>query len=158
MTRLSIVVSFMALGLAGCGEPTAEREPQQDRYAEIGNATEPATMAERPVQIGFDGPRFDACPGFGRVTNLNSSGDGTLSVRSAPAGSAEEVDQLEAGRGVSMCQKIGDWFGVVYAPEPDEDEGPVDCGTGSPVSSVREYEGPCRSGWVNEDYIKLFAG
>lgn len=158
MIRRSFLIPVIALSLAACGEQAADSEPQTDRYADIGNDTGTATMAERPVQIGFDGPRFDACAGYGRVTNLNTSGDDYLVVRSAPAGSAEEVDQLGRGRGVSMCQKIGDWVGVVYAPESGEDETPVDCGTGSPVASVREYEGPCSSGWVNEDYIKLVAG
>ena len=121
---------------------------------------EPGEFAvpERPVQIGFDGPRFDACASFGRVTNLNPNADNYLAVRSAPAGSAEEVDRLEQGRGVSMCQKVGDWIGVVYAPEPGEGEAPAVCGTSSPVASVRVYEGPCRSGWVHEDYVKLVAG
>ncbi len=110
--------------------------------------------SERAVQIGFDGPRFDACASFGRVTNLSVEGEG-LPVLAAPAGSAEVIDRIGVGRGVSMCQKVGDWVGVVYAPDADD---PIDCGTGSPVPTRRAYEGPCRSGWVDEDFLKLVAG
>ena len=110
--------------------------------------------SERAVQIGFDGPRFDACASFARVTNLSADGEG-LAVLAAPAGSAEVIDRIGAGRGVSMCQKVGDWVGVVYAPDADD---PIDCGTGSPVPTRRAYDGPCRSGWVDEDFLKLVAG
>ena len=130
------------------GEDGSPRNP-------VGPVERSANVTERPVRIGFDGPRFDACAGYGVVANLNPTGENYLPVRAAPAGSASETDRLEAGRGVAMCQKVGDWFGIVYAPESEE---PVDCGTGSPVASVRRYEGPCRSGWVNENYIKLVAG
>ena len=110
--------------------------------------------SERPVQIGFDGPRFDACASFGRVTNLSVEGEG-LAVLAAPAGNAQVIDRIGVGRGVSMCQKVGDWVGVVYAPDADD---PIDCGTGSPVPTRRAYEGPCRSGWVDENFLKLVAG
>lgn len=110
---------------------------------------------ERPVMVGFDGPRFDACASFGEVYNLNPQGDNYLSVRAGPSSSAEEVDRIGPGTGVSMCQKTGGWLGIVYAPS---DEPELQCGTGSPVGSVRAYDGPCRSGWVSDDYIRLIAG
>ncbi|WP_142789140.1 integron [Erythrobacter insulae] len=109
----------------------------------------------RPVRIGFDGPRFDACAGSGRITNLNSKGENLLSVRDAPAGNAREIDQLGPGRNVSMCQQVGNWIGIVYAPESDEE---INCGTSSPVQNVRNYEGVCNSGWVNENFVELMAG
>lgn len=130
-----------------------------DDYDSDGDPPTARTTGEgvpaRPVQIGFDGPRFDACAGYGQVTNLNPAGDNTLSVRAAPSGDAEEIDRLGPKRGVSMCQKVGDWIGVVYAPQSEE---PIDCGTSSPVQSKRIYEGPCKSGWVNENFVELIAG
>ena len=60
-----------------------------------------------------------------------------------------------------MCQKVGGWIGIVYPPPPaaaeegEEIEELLDCGTGSPVPSATVYEGPCRSGWVREEYIRL---
>lgn len=114
--------------------------------------------SERAVLIGFDGPRFNACAGTGRVKNLGADSGRTLPVLSAPAGNADEVDTLASGRRVSMCQKVGDWVGVVYPPGASGDEPSIDCGTGSPVSTRRAYEGPCRSGWVNENFLELVGG
>ncbi|MCK0128368.1 hypothetical protein [Erythrobacter sp. F6033] len=143
-----VIPAVMLIG--GCAPDDYDRDgvPPTARTTESG-------APSRPVQIGFDGPRFDACAGFGRVTNLNPRGDNYLSVRGAPSGSAEEIDRLGPGRGVSMCQQVGNWIGVVYAPES---ETPVDCGVGSPVNSKRIYEGPCKSGWVSENFIELVAG
>jgi hypothetical protein len=149
------------LALSACGERRGDRADdtrlaegqeliESDRPAESDRAAVPP----RPVQIGFDGPRFDACPGYGLVTNLPDGG-AALPVRSAPTRMAEQIDGLDEGQGVSMCQQVGDWIGVVYAPAGSEN---MRCGTGSPVSSVREYEGPCNSGWVDENFIKLVAG
>ena len=135
--------------LAACndGGDLSEREPPRAR--------ELPSVSERPVRIGFDGPRFDACYGYGRVVRLNPRGDNYLSVRAAPSASADEVDRIGMGRGVSMCQQTGNWIGIVYPPDVEQ---PVDCGVGSPVPNVREYEGPCKSGWVNENFIQLIAG
>ncbi len=153
ITRPSLIVPLfaLALALASCGERIDNSASQDGPAAETGQE-QSASVGKRPVEIGFDGPRFDACPGFGRVVNLNPSGDTYLAVRSAPSGSAEEVDRLEAGRGVSMCQQVGDWIGIVYAPEAED---PISCGTGAPVASVGRYEGPCNQGWVDENYLKL---
>lgn len=136
--------------LAGCSGDTSERDARTGPSAR----TLPE-VAPQPVRIGFDGPRFDACAGYGVVTNLNPRGDNYLSVRAAPNSNAEEIDRLGPGRGVSMCQQVGNWIGVVYAEE-GEDIG--SCGTTSPVPSVRVYEGPCKSGWINENFVELVAG
>ena len=141
----------LLLSLSAC----SDRDGPRGEYGASDDAPQiRAAPSARRVQIGFDGPRFDACASFGRVTNLGADGQ-SLPVLAAPAGSAEVIDRIEAGRGVSMCQKVGDWMGVVYAPDADD---PIDCGTGSPVPTRRAYEGPCRSGWVDEDFLKLVAG
>lgn len=147
-SSIAVMIGALILSLSACsGEPARDRSPTKpvDRTA---------TIDPRPVMVGFNGPRFDACPSFGRVTNLNPQGDNFLSVREAPATSAKEIDQLTSGSEVAMCQDVGGWIGIVYAPAGEE----LDCGTGSPVAEFREYSGPCRSGWVSEDYIKLVAG
>ena len=146
---------ILIASLLGCTDPV-EHEERDSSSEETPGLPDRGAVTARPVQIGFDGPRFDACAGYGRVTRLNPNGDNYLSVRSAPSGGAEEIDRLGPGVGVSMCQQVGDWLGVVYDNEGGEE--PVNCGTGSPVASVRNYEGPCSSGWVNEDFIKLVAG
>lgn len=107
------------------------------------------------VRIGTDGPDLDACGGFGQVTGLNPEGDNFLAVRSAPTTQAEEIDSLAQGAGVFMCDYAQGWVGVVYTLS-DSDE--TDCGAGSPVANVQDYSGPCRSGWVSEQYVELIAG
>lgn len=158
---LSIRSSLVRASIAGgCALVLAACKPGEDPRAGEGPTARslPTEVAPRPVQIGFDGPRFDACSGYGRVTNLNPRGDNYLSVRAAPNGNAEEIDRLGPRKGVSMCQQVGNWIGVVYAEEGEEGEGIDRCGTGSPVSSVRVYEGPCKSGWINENFVELVAG
>ncbi|MBD2841784.1 hypothetical protein [Erythrobacter rubeus] len=153
-SRLWFGIIAAALTVTACAQGD-ERDTTAPTARTIDAGTPP-----RPVQIGFDGPRFDACAGYGRVTNLNASSDRELPVRSAPSGSADEVDRLAAGRGVSMCQQVGNWIGIVYAPAGEgenQGQGEERCGTGSPVPSVRAYEGPCKSGWVNENFIELIA-
>jgi hypothetical protein len=140
----------LAFALASCGDTIKDDASRQPP-----GIPERAGLMEQPVQIGFDGPRFDACAGYGRISRLEQ-GEESLTVRSAPAAGAPEVDRLQMGVGISMCQQVGDWLGVVYDGAGGEE--PVDCGTGSPVASVRNYDGPCRSGWVHEDFVKLVAG
>ena len=150
MTRNLFISLAAVMALAGCKPGEDPRAGERPTARSL-----PTEVAPRPVQIGFDGPRFDACSGYGRVTNLNPSGDNYLSVRAAPSSDAEETDRLGPARGVSMCQQVGNWIGIVYA---DEGEGTNRCGTGSPVPSVRTYEGPCNSGWVNENFLERVAG
>ncbi|MFL0356587.1 hypothetical protein ACI5KX_08900 [Erythrobacter sp. GH1-10] len=153
MPRTTPLIIAAMLALVAC---SGEREDKSEALERGGpTARNLPEVAPQPVRIGFDGPRFDACAGYGLVTNLNPNGDNYLSVRAAPNGNAEEIDRLGPGKGVSMCQQVGNWIGVVYG---EGEEGIERCGTGAPVPSVRAYEGPCKSGWVNENFIELIAG
>ena len=124
--------------------------------------------------IGFDGPRFAACGRVGRVVDLPRGEDGLL-VQSAPAQSATETDRLAEGTRVAMCQRTGGYIGIVYPPdaaptETDSDvnedveeatQTPADlsiCGIAARVTNRQTYEGPCRSGWVDENNIRLVSG
>ena len=139
-------LAFTALLVAACAQE-AERYDSPPTPLDRGSQ-----ISERPVSIGFNGPRFAACPSFGEVVNIRAGEDSFLSVREAPANSAAEVAQLSLGAIVSMCQNTGGWVGIVYAPQDDPE---LDCGTSSSVPDVREYEGPCSSGWVRDDYLRL---
>jgi hypothetical protein len=157
MTKAPALCTIFLL-LAACDY---QSDPGEARTYDVQSAESAAEIAARPVQIGFDGPRFAACASYGEVTSFNPRGEDTLTVRAAPAGSADETDRLAAGSGVAMCQKVGGWIGIVYPPpsagggEGESIEERVNCGTGSPVPSARIYEGPCRSGWVREEYLRL---
>jgi len=111
-----------------------------------------ALAQSRGVQIGLDGPNYDACGSTGQVYNLNPNGDNYLSVRSRPSSNGRELDRLGPNQWVRMCEESGGWHGVVYS-KSDED-----CGVSSPVSPQRTYSGNCKSGWVFGKYIKLIAG
>lgn len=116
-----------------------------------------APMA-RPVTIGEDGPRMDACGGLGQVTR---SGAGGLALRAAPFADAKELASLAEGQRAAICTRSLDqkWLGVVVAPTPaGNGTATVDCGVASPVDRKQPYDGPCVSGWVASAYIRLIAG
>jgi len=113
----------------------------------------PAQVAIRPVRYGFDGPEMDACGGFGQVSGLNPNGDNFLAVRGSPFVGSVELDRLESGQGVYMCEFVDGWVGIVY-----DKTGVGDCGTGSPIAGTQEYGGACESGWVSERFVTLMAG
>jgi len=111
----------------------------------------------RAVRIGIDGPQFDACGSVGQPTGLSSAGDHYLSVRTAPSVKAAEVDRLKPKQTFNLCDssKDGKWIGIVYAPPLAAE---IDCGTGSPVETVRGYVGPCRTGWISTRFVNVIAG
>ena len=165
MRTLAASALGLSLLLAGCEAPAPEEaEIDTGEFGEV-EEVEVATAAPpeeptfgidaRPVRVGFDGPDFDACGSYGVITGLNPDGDNFLSVRAAPTSDAEELDRLTSGTGVSMCEQADGWIGIVYEASGAEGTG---CGTGSPVPDVRDYDGPCRSGWVSQRFVELIAG
>lgn len=124
-----------------------------------------ATQA-RPVMIGEDGPRLDACGALGVVRGV--AGAGMLAIRAAPFQNAKVVSQLANGNRLHVCTRSLDqrWLGVVVLPlpVPPTTEGnaaapaPVDCGVTSPVDRKQPYDGPCQSGWVSSGFVQLIAG
>jgi len=159
LSRTAFTAAFVALALSACSDGRRGDRADDTRItdnladADAGEVRDPSSVPPRPVRIGYDGPRFDACAGYGLITDL-PDGSPTLPVRAAPSRESTEVDRIGENRGVSMCQQVGDWIGIVYAPEGSD----ISCGTNAPVSSVRDYEGPCNQGWVDENFVKLVAG
>lgn len=121
----------------------------------------------RPVTIGEDGPRLDACGALGQVMQAGARG---LALRAAPFADALEIDRLRNGDRAYVCTRSIDqkWLGVVVQPAPatpvaneagNQSSGEaVDCGLSSPVERKAAYDGPCVSGWVSSAYIRLIAG
>jgi hypothetical protein len=111
------------------------------------------------VRIGEGGPRFDACQSVGQMR-----GRSTLAVRAAPFDSAAQRAEIAGGQYVWICTSSHDqqWFGIVYddtAPlNEGEARGPGECGVSSPVRTKRAYDGPCKSGWVESNFIIPVAG
>ena len=109
-----------------------------------------------PVTVGGEGPELDACVAVGRVTGLDPEGDNYLAVRARPHLSGHENDRLDPATLVWLCDKDGDWQGIVYPHGAYQDLG--DCRVSSPVTAPEPYGGPCRQGWVLAKYLDLVAG
>ncbi len=122
-----------ALLLGGCGAPPLP--------ADNGALGDGPAIAARPVMIGTEGQSLAACASTTRIRDAGTdaywSPDDLRVVKARLAGSTR----------VAVCEAaVGDtWFGVVFAP-PGGDLG--DCQVGKPVRDAREYQGPCRSGWI----------
>jgi hypothetical protein len=97
---------------------------------------------------------IDACSSLGQVVGLRSGGDNYLSVRAAPDQSRTELDRLGAEALVHICDKAGEWLGIVYSPGDEVD----DCGVSAPSPARAAYKGPCRSGWVHHLFVEVVAG
>jgi hypothetical protein len=150
MRRLPLL---LCLALAACGEPATAPNRSAD---EAGNDSADIVTAEaRAVRVGELGPNFEACSAAGTTRSLKD-GEG-LPVRSAPFDEGAETGRVASGARFFVCTRSLDqkWFGIVY------DEGGTlaeRCGVSEPVTRRRDYDGPCRSGWVQSAFVKLVAG
>ena len=147
-------IILLSLALSACGEPATV----PDRSAQDNEAAPEAavvTPASKPVRIGDYGANFRACSAAG-TTRALKAGE-ALPVRSAPFDNAEQTGSVASGSRYFICTRSLDqkWFGVVF------DEGGTlaeRCGVSEPVTSRRDYDGPCRSGWVQSAFVKVIAG
>lgn len=168
MKQTLFTAALICFTVSACSETTQVSDDLPESRSDVENPTGRtervgANPGERPVRIGEGGPRFDACQAVGRVAGLRSA---ELGVLIAPFDSAERKDSLSEGQLVYICTRSHDqqWLGIVYddAAAPAEGEegaaGPTDCGVSSPVRSKRDYDGPCKSGWVESTFVKLVAG
>ncbi|VAV93339.1 hypothetical protein MNBD_ALPHA04-1106 [hydrothermal vent metagenome] len=173
MIRTLFAASFILLSVSACSESTKVSDDLAEAQTNIDNPTgrtarTGANPSERPVRIGEGGPRFDACQAVGQVKGLRGK---SLDVLIAPFDSAEKKETISAGQHVWICTRSLDqqWFGIVYddgvpgatgdgAATANAPAHPGDCGVSSPVRSKRNYDGPCKSGWVESNFVKLVAG
>ena len=165
MNRTLLAASILCLAVTGCSESTKVSDDLADSSDYLDNPTGRAERvvtgpSAKPVRIGEGGPRFDACQSVGEVGGHVS---GSLPVLSAPFDSAEKIDSLSPGQTVYVCTRSHDqqWFGIVYDKQSagaTEAGSSVDCGVSSPVRAKRNYDGPCKSGWVESQFVVLVAG
>jgi len=144
---------LFCLALAACGEPATVANRAADDNGSI--AADVVTPGALPVRVGELGANFRACGAAGTTRNLKSGE--ILPVRLAPYDNAGEKGGVAAGGRFFVCSRSLDqkWFGIVY-----EEDGALAerCGVSEPVTPRRDYEGPCRSGWVQSAFVKLIAG
>lgn len=143
----------LCLVVASCGEPAtyANKASEENQAA----APDTVTAAALPVRIGELGPNFQACTAAGTTRSLKTGE--ALPVRAAPFEIAAESAGIPSGARFFVCTRSLDqkWFGVVF------DEGGTlaeRCGVSEPVTRRRDYDGPCRSGWVQSAFVKVIAG
>ena len=104
----------------------------------------------QPVLIG-GAESSEGCAGTATVIVGNGS---TLNLRSGPGTAYAVVARLPAGQSVSICQSPGNgWAGVVVHKGRGGDCGLSDAGPRS-----KPYAGPCESGWVKVEFLRLLAG
>ncbi len=126
--------------------------PRIDR-PQLDNAT--LGDVETPVRIGELGPNFAACNAQGQVNER--AADGPVPVRAGPFEQSHESGSLNPGASFFICTRSLDqrWMGVVFADGGRADRS---CGVSAPVRSRRDYEGPCRSGWVPSAQVRMISG
>ncbi|MGB5485412.1 hypothetical protein [Parasphingorhabdus sp.] len=165
MIRTLFAASLLCLATTACSESTEVSDDLAESSSYLENPTGRTERvvtgpSAKPVRIGEGGPRFDACQSVGEVGGHVS---GSLPVLSAPFDAAERIDNLLAGQTVYVCTRSHDqqWFGIVYDKQSGAvagEGGSVDCGVSSPVRAKRNYDGPCKSGWVESLFVVLVAG
>lgn len=130
LLRLSLCLAAMHLSSTGLAQPS--------------NRTEAVTIG---------GGELDACGTLAEVAGLGREADRRLSVRGGPDVAFRPVDWLRNGRRLHVCDRRGDWVGVVYGPDRS-----TDCGVSTPSERKRPYGGPCKSGWVHSRFVRGIAG
>jgi hypothetical protein len=159
-------ILILALLLAACskGGDVSEELPNSSMAGAAREDVPESRMdagQSRPVTIGEDGPRMDACGGMGQVSGAGAKG---LAVRAAPFAQARESGRMAEGARAYVCSRSLDqqWLGVVAPPPAGIDPATgnaaastVDCGVGAPVERKQAYAGPCLSGWVSSAAIRL---
>ncbi|MET1111882.1 MAG: hypothetical protein ABWX67_10195 [Allosphingosinicella sp.] len=146
-------IFFLCLALSACGEPATVADPAARDNEAIAEAA--VTPGSRPVRIGEYGANFRACGQAGTTRNLKAGE--ALPVRFAPFENAGETGSVAVGARFFICSRSLDqkWFGIVF------DEGGTlaeRCGVSEPITRRRDYDGPCRSGWVQSAFVKVIAG
>lgn len=129
------------LALAAC---SAAPPPPENGGTDDGGLA----IAQRAVMVGSEGPSLPACPSVSRV--IESGTD----VFWAPNEVRAVKAKLAGGARVALCEATDDdkWFGVIF-PAPGGD---IDlCRVGRSVANAREYQGPCRWGWIRGGTIRL---
>lgn len=150
MTARSLVPLALAavLMVGGCSKPDEAALAKGDaafKGQTVDGQLQP--VASRPVMIGKDGDNEDAC---GAVMAVSA---GAAPVRWSP--SADGPPKAEVEGNVAACEDVGEWTGIVFPAFGQELD---ECYVSSPVDSPREYQGPCRWGWVESRSLTPLAG
>ncbi|MDP8994784.1 MAG: hypothetical protein M3N07_07380 [Pseudomonadota bacterium] len=151
------MVLLFAASCSGEGEPPPSQGATTPAYERVENDSSSLDQAETPVRIGELGPNFPACYAVGRFRDRVVGEGEAIPARAAPFDQARETGRIPAGGRFFICNRSHDqrWFAVIW----DESEGAGRrCGVSLPIPQRRDYEGPCRSGWVPSALVLLESG
>jgi uncharacterized protein YraI len=73
-------------------------------------------------------------------------------VKAGPGLKYARIGKLHNGEQIYICQRQGEWLGIVY---PGDDER---CYDSTEFGTTGIYPGPCASGWVHRNWVVLTAG
>jgi hypothetical protein len=154
-----LLLLFVLAAAAAACDPHQPAPSQGSTTPAYERVAEDSTLdpGERPVTIGELGPNFPACYAMARFRDRVVTEDEAIAVRSAPSEQARETARLPASGQFFICTRSHDqrWFAVVW----HEAEGASrSCGVSQPVTSRRDYEGPCNSGWIPSAVVRLESG
>ena len=137
----------IALSLTACGKPDEAALAKGDAAFQgqtVDGQLQP--VASRPVRLGTAGPQSNGC---GRIA---APASGVLVVRWSA--SADGPVKAEVSGNVAVCETDGAWSGIIFPAFGQELD---ECYADARVPSPREYQGPCRSGWVESSGLATSA-
>lgn len=154
--RPLVLMALLAIAASGC-------DRSQEQQAGRGSTTptyeraevKPLERGDEPVRIGELGPNFPACYAMARLRERVVTE--AVPVRSAPSEQGRETARMPLDRQFFICARSHDqgWFGIVW----DNAAGASpDCGVSRPLTSRRDYGGPCESGWIPSALVRLESG
>lgn len=154
----AILLLLLPLG-AGCDGPDRAPSGQGATTPVYERATQEKALdpGETPVRIGELGPSFPACYAIARFRDRVVEQAQPVPVRAAPFEQARETGRLAADGQFFICTRTHDqrWLAVVW----DEAAGAGrNCGVSVPAPARRDYDGPCRSGWIPSALVRLESG
>jgi hypothetical protein len=109
----------------------------------------------QPVRIGELGANFEACGAAGTTRNLKAGE--ALPVRSRRSTMRRRPAASPQARASSSARAASTRNGS-ESSSTKAARSPKRCGVSEPVTRRRDYDGPCRSGWVQSAFVKVIAG
>ena len=73
-------------------------------------------------------------------------------ARASPSIDATRIDKLDDDAPFFVCDRQGQWYGIVYLPDGTLGE-PGQCGLENSVGAPQPYSGACLTGWVSSRYV-----
>ena len=145
MTRIALATAFAAAVLltVACTPAVPDTSTADAALAGGGESGPITPVANRPVMIGAAQRNGPACEA--EVELATPEGGTTTTVLFAPeSGPAKAV--LPAGARVRVCdRRVEGYVGIIF---PGDGQSLDSCGANRRVRFPREYQGPCRSGWI----------